>query len=374
MNRERGTVEPAPRQAAGHWVASVNEPGALVIEPAEPTPPRTRSLGRFWEQWGIALVLLVLTGVAAVVDPEFLSPSNIQSIMRESAYVGIAAAGMTFAIMNGTFDLSVGGQLALISSISLMGYAAGGTVGAIIAALAAGLACGLTNGLIVTRLRVAPFVATLGTLFLFRGITYVLTQDGPKTLPYSEVGSAFVQIGSASVAGIPIPFILMVLVYAASWVLLRRTVTGRRIIAFGSSPAAARFCGISADRIRLFVFTLVGLRWASPRSPSSHACGRPTEDIADGFELQVIAAVVLGGTSLKGGRGTLLGTFAAVLLLAGLNDFLVSQHVPASWQRIVLGTVLITALAIDGLRTGYARPATWRRLRRRRTEVMPLAQ
>jgi ribose transport system permease protein len=355
-------------------VPVVNEPGALVIEPTEPTPPRTRSLGRFWEQWGIALVLLVLAGVAAVVDPEFLSPANIQSIMRESAYVGIAAAGMTLAIMNGTFDLSVGGQLALISSISLMGYASGGTLGAILAALAAGLACGLTNGLIITRLRVAPFVATLGTLFLFRGITYVLTQDGPKTLPYSEAGSAFVQIGSASVAGIPVPFILMILIYAASWVLLRRTVTGRRIIAFGSSPAAARFCGISADRIRLFVFTLVGLSVGIAALTFVTRVWTADGGIADGFELQVIAAVVLGGTSLKGGRGTLFGTFAAVLLLAGLNDFLVSQHVPASWQRIVLGTVLITALAIDGLRTGYARPATWRRLRRRRTEVMPLSK
>jgi ribose transport system permease protein len=355
-------------------VPVVNEPGALVIEPTEPTPPRTRSLGRFWEQWGIALVLLVLAGVAAVVDPEFVSPSNIQSIMRESAYVGIAAAGMTLAIMNGTFDLSVGGQLALISSISLMGYASGGTLGAILAALAAGLACGLTNGLIITRLRVAPFVATLGTLFLFRGITYVLTQDGPKTLPYSEAGSAFVQIGSASVAGIPVPFILMILIYAASWVLLRRTVTGRRIIAFGSSPAAARFCGISADRIRLLVFTLVGLSVGIAALTFVTRVWTADGGIADGFELQVIAAVVLGGTSLKGGRGTLLGTFAAVLLLAGLNDFLVSQHVPASWQRIVLGIVLITALAIDGLRTGYARPATWRRLGRRRTEVMPLAK
>ena len=173
-------------------------------------------MGRFSEQWGIALVLLALTCVAAVVDPDFLSPTNIQSIMRESAYVGIAAAGMTVAIMNGTFDLSVGGQLALISSISLMGYASGGTVGAIIAALAAGLACGLTNGLIVTRLRVTPFVATLGTLFLFRGIAYVLTQDGPKTLPYSEVGFTFVRSAAPAWRASPSPSSLW------SWSTLRR--------------------------------------------------------------------------------------------------------------------------------------------------------
>ena len=338
---------------------------------AMPAASRTRRLGKLWEQWGIGLVLLALTGVAAVVDPAFLSVSNIQSILRESAYVGIVAAGMTMVIMNGTFDLSVGGQLALVSSVSLMGYAAGGTWAAILAALLAGLACGLVNGLIVTRLLVTPFVATLSTMFLFRGITYVLTQDGPKTLPYSEAGSLFVQIGSADVAGIPGPFLIMVLVFVAAWVVLRRTVIGRQVIGFGSSPMAARFCGISEARLRVFVFAVVGLCVGIAALTFVTRVWTADGGIEDGFELKVIAAVVLGGTSLKGGRGTLVGTFAAVLLVSGLNDFLVSQHVTASYQRIVLGTVLITALAIDGLRTGYARPANWRLWRRR--EVMPMS-
>ena len=124
-------------------MAAVND--RVASSSRRPTGPATRSRrwARFWEQWGIALVLLALAVVAAIIDPAFLSVSNIQSIMRESAYVGIVAAGMTMVIMNGTFDLSVGGQLALVSSISLMGYAAGGTPLAIIAAIAAGLACGL---------------------------------------------------------------------------------------------------------------------------------------------------------------------------------------------------------------------------------------
>lgn len=351
----------------------MNPANGTVAPPVEPVPSRSRRLGKLWEQWGIALVLLALAGVAAVVDPAFLSIANIQSILRESAYVGIVAAGMTMVIMNGTFDLSVGGQLALVSSISLMGYAAGGTLAAIVAALLAGLACGLVNGLIITRLRVTPFVATLSTLFLYRGITYVLTQDGPKTLPYSEAGSLYVKIGSFDLAGIPVPFLLMVLVFGATWVVLRRTVVGRRVIAFGSSPEAARFCGISESRLRLFVFACVGLCVGIAALTFVTRVWTADGGIEDGFELKVIAAVVLGGTSLKGGRGTLLGTFAAVLLVSGLNDFLVSEHVPASYQRIVLGSVLITALAIDGLRTGYARPANWRLLRRRRRpEMMPM--
>jgi ribose/xylose/arabinose/galactoside ABC-type transport system permease subunit len=346
--------------------------------PAAPEPApkladtRSRRLGKLWEQWGIALVLLALAIVAAVIDPSFLSVSNIQSIMRESAYVGIVAAGMTMVIMNGTFDLSVGGQLALVSSISLMGYSVGGTPMAIVAALVAGLGCGLVNGIIITRLFVTPFVATLSTLFLFRGITYVLTQDGPKTLPYSEAGSLFVSIGAADILGIPFPFLLMIAVFGAAWVILRRTVIGRRVIAFGSSPEAARFCGISEARLRMFLFALVGFCVGIAALVFVTRVWTADGGIEDGFELKVIAAVVLGGTSLKGGRGTLLGTFAAVLLVSGLNDFLVSQHVPASYQRIVLGVVLIAALAIDGLRTGYARPSNWRLFRRRRREVAPM--
>ena len=333
---------------------------------------RSWTLGRLWETWGIAIVLFILIGVAAVLDPSFLSPGNVQSILRESAYVGIAAAGMTLAITSGAFDLSVGGQLALVSSVSLMGYAVGGTALAIVAALMAGLACGSVNGLIVTRLRVAPFVATLGTLFLFRGIAYVLTQDGPKTLPYSELDSLYVKIGSADIVGIPVPFILMIGVYAAAWVILRRTVTGRRLVAYGSSPEAARFCGIDAARLRMFVFAFVGLTVGVAALTYVTRVWTADGGTQDGYELKVIAAVVLGGTSLRGGRGTLLGTFAAVVLLAGLNDFLVSQQVPASYQRIILGGVLIIALAIDGLRTGVARPAWLRYDRGRKRKVMPM--
>lgn len=338
-----------------------------------PLLPQALSPGRIWGSWGITIVLIALTALAAVIDPTFVSPSNISAILRESAYVGIAAAGMTVALMSGTFDLSVGGQLALISVISLMGYAAGGSVLAVVAAVVAGLACGLLNGLIITRLRVSPFVATLGTLFLFRGIAYALTADGPKKLPYSEIGSPYVQIGSADIVGIPVPFVLMLVVYGLVWLLLRRTITGRRIISFGSSPVAARFCGIDGDRLRLIVFGLVGLTVGIAALTYVTRIWTADGGTQDGFELKVIAAAVLGGTSLRGGRGTLLGTFSAVLLLSGLNDFLVSQRVEASYQRIALGAVLIAALAIDGLRTRSASGGLGRLSLRRRTGVMPMS-
>lgn len=319
------------------------------------------SLGRLWDTWGMTAILLVLLAVTPLLAPDFLAAENLQSVLRESAYLGIVAAGMTFAIASGAFDLSVGGQLALASVVSLMGYAAGGTALAVAAAVATGVACGLVNAGLITGLRVPPFVATLGTLFVFRGVAYILTQDGPKTLPYDQIGSPFVKIGGLNIAGIPLPFLIMLGVYAAAWILLRRTAPGRRMLAYGSSPEAARFCGISANRIRTFVFTLVGLSVGIAALTYITRVWTADGSAQDGFELKVIAAVVLGGTSLKGGKGTLIGTFSAVLLVSVLNDVLVSQGVASAYQRIVLGCVLIVALTMDGWRTRFAAPGSFRR-------------
>jgi ribose transport system permease protein len=336
---------------------AVDEPVA-----ADASPGRgRRTVGQLWETWGITAVLALLLAASPLIAPGFLSADNVQSVLRESAYLGIVAAGMTFAIASGAFDLSVGGQLALVSVVTLAAYATGGTALAVAAALATGLACGLVNAALVTRLRVPPFVATLGTLFVFRGVAYILTQDGPRTLSYDQIGSAFVKIGNLNVAAVPVPFLIMLAVYGAAWVLLRRTGTGRRILAYGSSPQAARFCGISADRVRLFVFALVGLSVGIGALTYISRVWTADGAAQDGFELKVIAAVVLGGTSLKGGKATLVGTFSAVLLVTVLNDILVNRGVESAYQRVVLGCVLIVALTVDGLRTRFAAPGSLRR-------------
>jgi ribose transport system permease protein len=328
--------------------------------PTRPTKPgakqarRRFDLGRFWDTWGVTAVLVALIIVAAIVSPDFLTVANLQSVLTESAYLGIVAAAMTIAIVNGTFDLSVGGQLALVSVISLMAFESGGTGLAIAAAICAGAACGLVNGTLVTALRVPPFVATLGMLFVFRGIAYILTKDGPAVLPYSEIDSGFAQLGSLRIAGTPLPFIIMVVVYAAAYVLLRRTASGRRVVAYGSSPEAARYSGVSAVRVRLLVFLVLGLAVGIAVLTYITRVWTADGSAQDGFELRVITAAVLGGASLQGGKGSLVGTFSAVLLIAVLNDLLVSQGVDAAYQRIVLGSVLILALGIDGVRTRYA--------------------
>ncbi|MEO5873443.1 MAG: ABC transporter permease [Streptosporangiaceae bacterium] len=319
------------------------------------------SLGRQWDTWGVTGILLILLACTPFIAPGFLAVDNAQSVLRESAYVGIVALGMTFAIASGAFDLSVGGQLALTSVVSLMAFGAGGTGAAIAAAVATGIACGLVNAALITGLRVPPFVATLGTLFVFRGVAYLLTQDGPKILPYDQIGSPFARMGSLNVVGLPLPFVIMVAVFGAGWVLLRRTATGRRTLAYGSSPSAARFCGISDTRTRVFVFGLVGLTVGIAALTYITRVWTADGSAQDGFELKVIAAVVLGGTSLKGGKATLIGTFSAVFLVSVLNEVLVSRGVESAYQRIVLGCVLIVALTIDGLRTRFAAPGSFRR-------------
>ncbi|WP_372983771.1 ABC transporter permease [Microbacterium sp.] len=323
--------------------------------------PRSFDFGRFWDRWGIASVLVLLIIVSTVISPDFLTLQNIQSILRESAYVGIVACAMTIAIMNGTFDLSVGGQLALVSVVSLFAFGIGGTGLAIAAAIGTGLACGLLNGVLVTALKVPPFIATLGMLFVFRGIAYLLTQDGPATLPYADVDSAFAQIGSGGIAYIPTTFIIMVLVFVAGYMILYRTAIGRKVVAYGSSPSAARFSGISAWKVRLFVFVLLGVAVGIASLTYATRVWTADGSAQDGFELRVITAAVLGGASLQGGKGSLTGTFSAVLLVSVLNDLLVSQGVDASYQRIILGSVLVIALAIDGLRTKFSGFGRFRR-------------
>jgi ribose transport system permease protein len=332
----------------------------------------SRDLGKLWDTWGMTGCLAVLVVVAAILSPDFLTLANIQSVLSESAYLGIVAAAMTVAIINGTFDLSVGGQLALVSVLSLMGYEAGGTALAIAAAIGGGLACGAVNSVLVTLMRVPAFVATLGTLFVFRGIAYILTADNPAVLPYSEINSGFAQLGSARIAEVPVTFIIMVGFFAAVFVFLRRTVPGRRVVAYGSSPDAARFAGVSATRVRFVVFCLLGLAVGIAVLTYITRIWTADGGTQDGFELRVITAAVLGGASLQGGKGSLIGTFSAVLLVAVLNDLMVDQGISAGVQQMVLGSVLIFALGVDGVRTKYAGRAR-AFLSRRRERKEPLA-
>lgn len=324
-------------------------------------------LGTFWDRWGITAVLIVLIIIAIAIQPgfgrgAFLSALNITSLFKEAAYLGIVAAAMTVAIMNGTFDLSVGGALALTSVVSLMAFGVGGSGLAIAAGVAAGIGCGLVNSFLVTALRVPPFVATLGMLFVFRGVAQLLTQDGPAKLPYEDFTSAFGMIGKITFGPIPLVFVIMLAFFGVSYLIVRRTGLGRQVLAFGSSPNAARFSGVSAVGIRFFIFLFLGLAVGIAALTYVTRIGTADSGAQDGFELRVITAAVLGGASLQGGKGSLVGTFSAVMLVTILNDLFRDLAVESAYQRIILGLVLVVALAIDGLRTKFAGLSSLRRV------------
>jgi ribose/xylose/arabinose/galactoside ABC-type transport system permease subunit len=339
---------------------------------------RAFHLGTFWDRWGITAVFAILVIAAIIIQPgfdrgAFLNILNITSLLKEASYLGIVACAMTFAVINGTFDLSVGGQLALTSIVSLLAFGVGGSGLAIAAAIGTGIACGLVNSTLVTAMRVPPFVATLGMLFVFRGIGTLLTADGPAKLPYADFGSVFGQIGKITFAGIPLVFVIMVAFFGVGFVILRRTGLGRQVIAFGSSPAAARFSGISATRIRFFVFVFLGLSVGIAALTYVTRIGTADGAAQDGFELRVITAAVLGGASLQGGKGSLVGTFSAVMLVTVLNDLFRDLQVDSAWQRIILGCVLVVALAIDGLRTKFPGFSVFRRVLALRDQRMASA-
>lgn len=318
-------------------------------------------LGAFYERWGITIFLLLFLAFAVATEPSFGRATTFQSILRDAPYLGIAAIGMTLAIMSGVFDLSVAAILAFSAVLTLQAFPSVGVAGAFLVAVAAGIACGTVNGLLVSRLRIPAFVATLGTLFVFRGITYLLTDGAPVRIPNEAFGGTFTQIGSEGLVGIPYPFFVMLAAFGIGFVLLRRTAFGRRLLAVGSNEAAARFCGIHVPNMRLITFVLVGAFMGVSSLMYTTRTWTADGGAQNGFELVVIATVVLGGTSLAGGKGSLLGTFSAALLITSLQRYMALSGVPSFYYGIVTGFVLLLALGIDGLRLRFAEPGSFRR-------------
>jgi ribose transport system permease protein len=293
-----------------------------------------------------ALMCIIFGGLA----PTFLSLDNIVTIASTLAGVGISAVGMTMVLVSGGVDLSVGSVAALTGVVASslwprlmpIGLAAG-------FALLSGLAVGLFNGLMITRLRINPLITTLATYSAVRGIAFVVsgTQDNQLGDP------AFVWLGRGTIAGVPFSLILMLALYAGFYFVMRYTQFGRNLYAIGGSPDAARLAGINSGRHLLIVYGLCGLlsSLSGLISSAQLAAGRPLA--ASGLEFAVIAAVVLGGTSLAGGKGNLWGTLIGVVMLRTLDNGLVQLNVSSFYQDVARGLVLLITVGIDQLRLRY---------------------
>jgi ribose/xylose/arabinose/galactoside ABC-type transport system permease subunit len=299
-----------------------------------------------WEKFGIATVLILVWILAAAATPRFANPDNLASVLRQSAFVGIAAVGMTIAIIAGTFDLSVGSTQALSAWTAVSIASHYGVLPAFIAAITVGGLVGLLNGSLVVLVRIPAFIATLGTLFLISGLTFIVTNGQSARFN----GKDFVWWGNGLIANIPVPFILFLSCALLGVAILHRTAFGRHVFTIGSNIRAAHVAGVPVGRTLLFVFVVIGLFTGFGAALLGSRLYSAGPGLEPGFELNVIATVVLGGTRLAGGRGSMLGTIAAAILFATLTNVLNLNHVDAFVQRVAVGLVLLLALSVEGIR------------------------
>jgi erythritol transport system permease protein len=331
-----------------------------------------RSFGSLLFQMRALIVLFVLVAAFAVMSPAFLTTGNLTILVKHVAINAILAVGMTFVILSGGIDLSVG------SIAGLAGMIAGGLIhnglvlrpfGIVVYfqvwlvvafALLAGSLVGAANGLLVSKLRVAPFIATLGTLYAARGAAMLMSGGAtfPNLTGKPDLGNTgFPAIGSGSLLAIPVSIWLMLGFAAVGAVLAARTPFGRQVYAVGGNERAAELSGVRVRRIKFFVYVISGFcaAMAGLIIASQLVAAHPAT--GETFELNAIAAVVLGGTSLMGGRGGVGGTIIGAFVIGVLADGLVLMGVSEFWQMVIKGLVIVLAVVLDQMQQQYTRRA-----------------
>ena len=296
------------------------------------------------------ITLVLLCVITTLLTDRFLSPINLNNILVQSSIMAVIAMGMTFVIIGGGFDLSVGSTAALSACVAAMVMLEAGIAAGVLAGILAGALVGLVNGVIIAYLKVNPFITTLGTMVLFRGVVFLITGgapvEGPEGLP-----SAFVAFGSTRVFGLHalvwVPIILLVVL---SWV-MHATPFGRQIYATGGGREAAYLSGVPTIRITASTYVICGALAgvAGVMLAARLQSGQPTA--GEFYELTAIAAVVLGGAALHGGEGTLYKSVIGVFIMIILGNSLNLLNVDSYWQRVAIGAVIIAAAAGDSLRS-----------------------
>ena len=303
-------------------------------------------MGASLKKMGPLFGLVLLSIGLSIASPNFLTPSNLFSVLRQVSYSGLIAFGMTFIILIGGIDLSVGAILALVGIVTASLIQAGmDPILASCIGLLLGAACGAINGLLVSFGRIAPFIATLATMILFRGIAQEYSQSKPISI---NVDGLFNEIGSGYLFDtIPVPVVLMLLVYFMLWFVLKKTRFGRHVYALGGSEDVARISGLKVRSLKLWVYTLSGLMSGLAALVVTSRLSSASPNAGAMYELDAIAAVVLGGTSLSGGRGWIFGTLVGVVLLGILSNGLNLLNVSSNYQLIIKGVVILFAVLLD---------------------------
>lgn len=303
-------------------------------------------MSNMMQKLGPLLGLFILVVIVSVLNPSFLEPLNILNLLRQVAINALIAFGMTFVILTGGIDLSVGSILALSSAL-MAGMIVSGIdpILAILIGCLLGAAMGAVNGLLITKGKMAPFIATLATMTIFRGLTLVYTDGNPIT----GLGDNyyFQLFGRGYFLGIPVPAITMMLAFIVLWIILHKTPFGRRTYAIGGNEKAAFISGIKVPRVKIMIYSLAGLLAALAGAILTSRLNSAQPTAGTSYELDAIAAVVLGGTSLTGGKGRIVGTLIGALIIGTLNNGLNLLGVSSFYQMVVKGIVILIAVLID---------------------------
>ncbi len=300
--------------------------------------------------WAGVLVALVIIGAAiSFASPYFLTTSNILgTVAVYFSWICIAGFGEALVMIGGGLDLAVGSTMGLAGIICAMILAGGLPLWvAIVAGLAVGAAIGVANALAITRIGLNPFIATLASLSVVRGLCFGVVQGAAVTPPDNPAGEAFSVLGTGNVGPIPVPVIVMAVIGCALFVLLRMTPFGRHVYAVGGNEAAARLLGLKVVRTKFAMYVISGLCAAVGGILLAAKAGTALPDAATGYELDVIAAVIIGGTSLYGGRGTIPGVLIGAALLGVINNGIVLLGLAGYWQQVITGLVIAAAAALD---------------------------
>jgi ribose transport system permease protein len=303
------------------------------------------------QEFGVVLILLTMAGFLSLYTDTFLTSTNIFNILRAFSWIAMSAFGQCMVIITAGIDLSVGSVMGLSGLASAMLLVRGVPVPlAVAGGLLTGLAVGFLNGLMITKGRLPPFIATLGTLLMARGLCYGLTGGWPvRGLPqaFRDLGQYDIPIAGL---GVPLPLIFMLVLAVLTSIFLTRTIWGYRIYAVGGNETATKLSGINTGWVKTMVYSLCGLLTAIGGVVMTARLGVAAPTAADAYELDVIAAAVVGGTSLMGGEGTILGVLIGAAIMQVLRNGLVLVGVSAYWLQAVQGLVIVVAVMLDQLR------------------------
>lgn len=324
---------------------------------------KSKKLNAIVGEYGAFIALAALVIILSLISAEFRQPSNLLNLLRQASFNGLIAVGMTCVILSDGIDLSVGSTFALsavvCAELLMAGFPA---FAAIIIVLIVGTLLGAISGLLVTKGRLQPFIATLITMTAYRGLAMIITDGKPISRLAANISSEsgaflFKLIGKGNIASsfnpdlkIPIPAIILVLVFAIFYFILNRTCFGRRIYATGSNEKCATLVGVNTTRVRIMVYSISGFLAALAGLIMISRVDSAQPTLGDGYELDAIAAVALGGTSMSGGRGKIIGTVAGVLIIAVLNNGLNILEVTSYYQDVIKAIVILVAVLSDSKR------------------------